>query len=495
MTLFSGLYSRKHILDHHDPLGRTVYWSLFKNSINCHFVRLHECTVLRTRKNAICYTLSQTETVFVDCYPRRLYMISLTATDPIWDGEYILAAAQPRHFQPVVVETTFADDPTSPEELEDLHLKRVLEFFIPALIWGYTELKKIIIRDNLEIKTLKRNNAGQWYLLEHPEENAPKIMPVSGDDKMQRRFVHGTAFDARSNDYWKCTDNPKLHSGDIDYDEIIWKDEVRFEKERKELEEARLWKAKWTKGFIYPPTAEVVNSQAQFERNLKETSRPWTEDCWKTGLEKRAKNLYHRRVSTHIIQVQCFADFVPLGMGTAAAAPEDLNISNAEKQLALDGKNLAKAKQRRAVHNAKFNSIYRCLSILLDSDLMSYAILGNSRGRKSFNLNSEIHLPMVYTDFTIDTLGRVANFIEQSPLASPEGKETIDYQAQVDKLTKLGIDQKKDCFDDLDMIRPMEVAVNELLSGQAILQEKTPKDVQLILGYMGEVRPTAVDLE
>ncbi len=60
-------------------------------------------------------------------------------------------------------------------------LKYIFHFFIPALAWAYTELKRHIIRGDSIISALEKSNANQRYLVDHPRE----LVPAEGTEELR----------------------------------------------------------------------------------------------------------------------------------------------------------------------------------------------------------------------------------------------------------------------------------------------------------------------
>lgn len=191
----------------------------------------------------------------------------------------------------------------------------------------------------------------------------------------------------------------------------------------------------------------------------------------------------------------------------------------ATRLLNVDVELLKKARYRREMHVDKLEAIFRCLTILLDTELVEFAITGRSPTRRK--LNDTIHLNIAeYSPSTLDLFDRVdelfvsakppaedssnpvnepvgeavAEVVDKSVEASgkpKEGNAVTSCQPQMDKLLDLfrpnadGVGFYARPGDTM----PMEVAVDNHLSRKAQMRGKSTKDLHSIMAYMQKVQP------
>ncbi len=85
----------------------------------------------------------------------------------------------------------------------------------------------------------------------------------------------------------------------------------------------------------------------------------------------------------------------------------------------------------------KFLAVLKCLTVLLDPELVGVAILGSSYARNL--LNRKIHPPLDYdSEITKDALGCFQEIKDTEGTLEPEeGKENFDYRKEQAKLKKV----------------------------------------------------------
>ncbi len=156
-----------------------VYWSSFRGCLKAHFNSLHYIIANREKGR---FELVQNESVFSDCFVRRLYVVGSLARDLVGDQDRQFPAICAGNFTATLIDTfpfiavengrVKVDMKYSP--YVERMLRHSFNFFIPALAWAYTELKKHIIRADSIISKLEKRNANQRYLAGHPKRISPR---------------------------------------------------------------------------------------------------------------------------------------------------------------------------------------------------------------------------------------------------------------------------------------------------------------------------------
>ncbi len=168
-----------------------------------------------------------------------------------------------------------------------------------------------------------------------------------------------------------------------------------------------------------------------------------------------------------------------------------LNIFNAERALNADEEKLEQARARRKIHVSRLTSIYKCLSILLDTDLVNFAILGDSFICQLMNRHPS------HNDAEVNPLEHFLELVGGRPRSAGGEMSGNHYKVQVAKLRDLlgKCDEELRCFDDPTVTLPMEVALDKHLSDRARVSSESTnlEDIHLILSYLGDVRPGESD--
>ncbi len=150
---------------------------------------------------------------------------------------------------------------------------------------------------------------------------------------------------------------------------------------------------------------------------------------------------------------------------------------------------------RRRIHIVRLTAIYKCLSILLDPDLVQFAILADSPVRTS--LNGNIHQNISYDMAERDSLDRVLEVVGGCPHSVGLGMSGDHYKVQVAKLQGLleKSGEERHCFEDPKVTLPMEVALDRHLSDKARVSLSSEsndfEDFHHFMSYLEKVRSAA----
>ncbi|EJC97463.1 uncharacterized protein FOMMEDRAFT_24419 [Fomitiporia mediterranea MF3/22] len=315
-------------------------------------------------------------------------------------------------------------------------LRRILEFFIPALIWEFNVAKKLLISADASLRDAQAQYDFHCKLVEavRSGHSYDDIAPsqVSVDRHAASRFDIGTAFEVRKQEPWsKFILSKRLSSGSMPKGPgRQWNGR---EKRKADADGASLEDV---------PRTRLRTSPVSSTRTLSNTSYS-SSRRYEHGIDA----LYRTAESYGSSDPRSFlpsssrdkgaelTESTPLSPQNGASAAVEpavklsqlamLLLESLEERAEALKRNLEYAKKRCQIYSIKFNALRMSLHAILDARLMRVAVLGDSFVRRV--VNQLAHKKHEYTDTVREALASSAMLIKESGLSGDEDEQDINY--------------------------------------------------------------------
>ncbi|EJD06378.1 uncharacterized protein FOMMEDRAFT_16969 [Fomitiporia mediterranea MF3/22] len=298
-------------------------------------------------------------------------------------------------------------------------LERMLNFYLPTLIWGFNVAKKQLMSADATLRKSQANYDNMIKLADTVRRGQPisstTADPIPVECPVASRFDAGTALDVRR----KEPRRGFIFSNRIPLDSVTGPREPRPKGKRRAEEEARgpegLPQRRFRTSTISSPGETSSISHRRNWHRTKENA-PWS----------------------HIDESDFLPDLrtYPLSSSqhsTPAPAEPQVSITSSQQSVlqsvtgSLDTlqETLSRDKQSYSDRTKEFNNLRRCIHIILDPGLMRVAVLGGSFVRRV--VNQLAHKKHEYTDTVRETLASSAMLIKESGLSGDEDEQDINY--------------------------------------------------------------------
>ena len=167
--------------------------------------------------------------------------------------------------------------------------------------------------------------------------------------------------------------------------------------------------------------------------------------------------------------------------GDVERISDTLNLKNAKEAKERCEFAIAHYTERREDCLAKFNRLHRCLAIVLDRELVNFALVGDSFVRKVTNYH--VHRKMADEQILTDAMGRFDDLLKDYPHEKSEEWTSAEVESQSHRLKSL-LSIGKDFFAKNDM--EVDEAVDVLMGSEF---DGTAPDLGYLLGWFNAIFP------
>ncbi|KLO09580.1 hypothetical protein SCHPADRAFT_943512 [Schizopora paradoxa] len=384
---FVTLFGPKHfllkdVLDPADTVGKTVDWQAFKNLLFPFFKQHLKFDVGPN------HVVQRVRSVFQYCDIRKLLEVEGLADD--FNSREALSMPFCWPFQPIDLGLWDEKRDMFHDKSDSDFLSHILTAFVPVFIWAFNVLKHAVRYDMITIRNFQKKIRQNMKNI-----TKKKRLPASADDEIELitvpdlDFSLGTSVEFR--EYWEAmvSGHPSqtpFRFGDVGRKAVV---EAALSAKMKQI--AADVGLEVTKNGDTITIREVDPSDSVMNRHKRKCSN-------ESNLESEEETRQAKRMEFLIVTEEPKAvQNVPVQISPTpslrpSAADEDdvddedtvqLDIRNSEDSINFNKPQLETAQVRLAAHMSKFNAVRRYLAIILDANLHTLSVLGDSLLRRA----------------------------------------------------------------------------------------------------------------
>lgn len=463
MAIFPYAFRAAQIMNPYELTQTTVEWESFRTVLTDYYIEhVKDDTGVKL----------QTLSVFTDCsceallnlntevYIDASHLPKFRPNARLW--RYPILANNPEG------KINIGDSDTLPT---DENLFRQLQLFIPAFVWAFNLLKKAIFDEDVEIRRRKEKLREQHaFIVEaggEPPECSSDYKTETQDQSLEARFLAGTGLELRSQSFWNAFVQDKHKDQQAATADL---DLASLKRKREAIERMRLAK-------LYD-----VEGDEGGEMDMEIDS-------------DRAS--HGSRASRH-------DNIIP----SPPLPPQPINAPPPLPDDILDDENPRLAsyrfffhhhmsipydcEARREAHIIKFNSVRKCLSILLDVKLLNLAVFGASFCR--IVTNYFVHKDQMRNDVAFaNRHGGIQALVDAFPKKDDDAYKEERKTVVEDTLKLANLVYNSDAYVD-DLKIDVEQAIDGYLLVESELVGDLPveslSDVSILMAWMETIRPS-----